>query len=393
MNNSLIKLLVYESYAFQKVGGELRQVKYLLKHLDRTRFETAVVLPFQSDSLRSEALDGTVVSVIEPPLSLQQYGGAILERGVLGRLRSILDLLKYTYRMMRFIRDQSVDVIHCCSIRAVLLIGMAARLSGVPLLFLVNGRLNNPLLDAFAFAVANRIVFQCKANLEDRYPVLRKLFRNKMDVIGEGIDLAVIQCLKSAPPDPAALEVDPEKVNVIVLGFLNPEKGVHYLIDAFAQIRPLVPNVRLWVVGDQLADDVSDYRARLENQVAKLGLGDVVRFTGWRDDALKLLSVMDVLVHPSLSEGMPHAVLEAMALGKGVIATRVGCSREAIRNGENGLLVDPGDRVQLSDALARVIEDHELRHALGLAAAATIASKHDVVANTRVYENIVARLI
>lgn len=393
MKDSRIRLLIYESYAFEKVGGGPRETIDFLKNLDRNRFEAAIVLPFQTNSWSSEVLKGTAVSIIEAPPSLQKYGGAILKSGVLGWLRNIVDLLRYTFKLLGFIQAQPVDVINCWSLRAVLLIGLAGRLSRVPLVFFVNGELNNPILDTFAFVVANRIVFQCRSNLEDRYPMLRRLFRKKFEAIDQGIDLSIIHNLQSVPPEHASLGVDPEKINVIVLGFLNPAKGVHFLIDALAQIRPLLPRVQLWVVGDRLTDDFGDYRATLESQVVKLGLEDIVCFTGWRRDALKLLSLMDILVHPSLSEGMPHAVLEAMALGKAVVATRVGCTRETIRNGENGLLVNPGDITQLAEALSRVIKDRELRHALGSAAATTIATKHNVINNIRAFENIVTRLV
>src|SRR3989304_2224204 len=375
MEKQPVRVLIYLSYAFEKVSGELRSVIYMLENLDRSRFKPIVVVPFYVDSLKSDTVHGVSVSVIEPPLSLRKYGGVLLKSNVNERLRAILDLFRYTLRMLRFIRDQRINVVYCCSLRAVIMVGVAARIAGVPLLFLVNGRLNNTVLDTFAFATAGRIVFQCRANLEDRYPLLRKLFRGKLAVVESGIDLDLIRHLQLHPPGPATIGVDPGYVNLIVLGLLNPEKGVHHLFDALSKLKARLNKVRLWVVGDQITEDFNDYRARLENHAIEIGLGDVIRFTGWRTDAMQLLSVMDVLIHPSLSEGMPRAVLEAMALGKAVVATRVGCSREIILDGENGLLVNPGDVPQLAEALGRLLEDGELRRALGMAAAAPNGNK------------------
>jgi len=392
MKKPPLRVLIYLSYAFEKVSGELRSVIYMLENLDQGRFESIVVVPFYIDSLNSNTVDGVSVSVIEPPLSLRKYGGILLKSNLHERLRAILDLFQHTRRMVRFIRSQRIDVVYCCSLRAVIMVGMAARLAGVPVLFLVNGRLNNAVLDTFAFTIAGRIVFQCRANLEDRYPLLRKLFRRKLVVVDSGIDLDVIRHLQLHPPVPIALGVDPGNINIIVLGLLNPEKGVHHLFDALSKLKARLNKVRLWVVGDQITEDFNNYRARLENHAIEIGLGDVIRFTGWRTDAIQLLSVMDVLVHPSLSEGMPRAVLEAMALGKAVVATRVGCCREIIRDGENGLLVNPGDVPQLAEALGRLLEDGELRRALGMAAAATIANNHNIVVKTRDLENIIAML-
>lgn len=390
MNNPSIRLLIYESYAFEKVSGELRTVLYLLKYLDRSCFEPLVVLPFMVDAMRAEANRGTRIEVVEPPAALRAYGGALLKRGLLSRFRAALDLLRYTGDVKRTIDACRIDVIYCCSLRAMLLIGLAARLTRRPVLFFVNGRLNNPILDALAFVMASRIVFQCAANRDDRYPFLRRLFRRKLAVVPSGVDLPVVRRLQAAAPSAESLGVDIRNVNFIVLGLLNPEKGVHLLIEAFARHSARLQAVRLWIVGDQLTDDFSDYRRRLETLVHERGLAGVVHFTGWRTDALELLTAMDVLVHPSLSEGMPRAVLEAMALGKAVIASGVGCSREVIRHGENGLLVSPGNVEELAAALGRVLDDESLRRSMGMAAAATIANEYGIEDKLRALEQLLA---
>ena len=97
---------------------------------------------------------------------------------------------------------------------------------------------------------------------------------------------------------------------------------------------------------------------------------DHVVFLGWRWDALEILSLMDVLVHPSLSEGFPQAVRKAMALGKAVVATRVGAFRadDVIRNGHEGFLVEPRDIETMAKHIVALVNDRALRQKMGRAA-------------------------
>jgi glycosyltransferase involved in cell wall biosynthesis len=101
-----------------------------------------------------------------------------------------------------------------------------------------------------------------------------------------------------------------------------------------------------------------------------------VCFTGWREDSLEIVSLMDILVHPSLSEGFGRAVLEGMALEKPVVASRVGGLREAIQDGENGFLVAPGDEQALADRLRILLQDSELRRTMGTRAREKVMAEH-----------------
>lgn len=372
------RLLIYESYVAKgKVSGELRTVLYLLRFFDRSVIQPMVVLPFAIEGLRSEEERGTPVVVIEPPPALRAYGGALTRRGLIGKLSTAWALLTHARHLAAFLRRERIDVVYCCSIRAVLLVGLAARVTRTPLLFYVNSALNNPVLDTIAFVLATRVVFQCGANRDDRYPLLRRWLNRRLGVIESGLDLAVIDRVTASAPSPQALGVDPGPLNLVVLGLLNREKGVHVLLDALSRLGNRA-QVRLWVVGDQVTADFSNYREQLEAQIVALGLQGCVHMAGWRSDALEFLTAMDVLIHPSFTEGMPRAVLEAMALGKTVIATQVGCCREVLQHDRNGLLVPPDDVASLTEAMDRVVGDAALRQRLGAAARAAIRDSYDI---------------
>jgi glycosyltransferase involved in cell wall biosynthesis len=116
---------------------------------------------------------------------------------------------------------------------------------------------------------------------------------------------------------------------------------------------------------------------------AALGLGERVEFLGHSDDVPALLAASDAFVLPSLFEGTPLALLEAMAAGKAVVTSAIAGVDEVVSDGETGLLVRPGDPDALAEALRRVVGDAELRARLGAAARLRAEAEHSAVGSTR----------
>jgi glycosyltransferase involved in cell wall biosynthesis len=146
----------------------------------------------------------------------------------------------------------------------------------------------------------------------------------------------------------------------VTLGRLHPNKGFDLLLDALALTR----EVQLWIAGD------GPMRHGLERQVARLRIGDRVRFLGWREDALSLLSRADLLVCPSLHEPLGNVVIEAWSAGLPVVATASDGPAELIEDGETGILVplpdSPGGGPSaLARAIERLCDDRALRGRLG----------------------------
>ena len=132
---------------------------------------------------------------------------------------------------------------------------------------------------------------------------------------------------------------------------LSEQKGVAYLLEAAADVLAAEPKVRFVIAGD------GPLRDTLVADAARRGLGDRVLFPGYRSDVPDLISSFDVYALPSLWEGLPLALLEAMALSTPIVATRVGGSPEVVTDGVNGFLVPPRDPAALADSIIR------LRHA------------------------------
>jgi glycosyltransferase involved in cell wall biosynthesis len=157
------------------------------------------------------------------------------------------------------------------------------------------------------------------------------------------------------------------------------------LVRAVAVVRRERPGLRLVVAGD------GPQRTALEAEAERLGLGGAARFLGERADVPELLAAMNLVVHPSESEGLPNAVLEAMASGLPVIAAAIPGIDELVRDGETGVLVTPRDVAGLARTIGVLLDQPELAVKLGLAAQALVARQFDVATMVRRFEDVYER--
>jgi len=165
----------------------------------------------------------------------------------------------------------------------------------------------------------------------------------------------------------AAVGLPRDALVVGSIGRLNEQKGHRYLLEAAPALLARDPDARFLIVGD------GDLSAPLRQQAQDLGIGESVVFTGHRSDVRELLGAIDVVCMPSLYEGTPLALFEAMAAGRAIVASAVDGCAEILLDGKTGLLVPPRDPAALSQALDRVLAGPALRGTLG--AAARVASR------------------
>jgi len=162
----------------------------------------------------------------------------------------------------------------------------------------------------------------------------------------------------------------------------EPVKNHALLLEAARLLHERGKSFELWLVGG------GQGRARAQAQCAAWGLEARVRFLGYRDDIPALLARSDIGTLTSLKEGIPRAAIEAMAAGLPMVATRVTGTREVVRDGDTGLLVDVGDASALADALARLIDDATLRARMGARGREVVHAEYDEALIVRRLERI-----
>ncbi|MDO5102170.1 MAG: glycosyltransferase [Lautropia sp.] len=173
---------------------------------------------------------------------------------------------------------------------------------------------------------------------------------------------------------------------LLFVGRLVEHKNLPRLLMAFARLLDSRPAARLLLAGG------GPLEQPLQQQIQALGLGGKAILLGERDDVPTLMAAADIVVLPSLREGLSNVILEAMALGRPVIGTRVGGTPEIIEDGMNGLLVEATDVPALSEAMQRLIDDAELRQRIGMAGQQRVSEHYSpeamVEAMWREYERV-----
>lgn len=275
-------------------------------------------------------------------------------------------------------KKEKVALVHAHSSKAGLVARVAAKLAGVPALVLT---VHNSIFyeewpgwkqDLFAFAervlarFTDRIITVSDA-LRDELMRREKIPPGQITTIYNGIrpeDFA------AAPRSDYLYEcagISPGKKIVGTVARLAPQKGVSNFIRAAALLAPQSPDTLFLIIGD------GPLRCALEREAGGLGLDGRVLFLGERQDISSIMPCLDLFVLPSVTEGMPLTVLEAMAAARPVVATRVGGIPEIIADGVHGLLVSPGDIKGLAAAIGRLTANAGLSGALGTAGRMRVA--------------------
>jgi glycosyltransferase involved in cell wall biosynthesis len=317
-----------------EVGGQEKLLVEFARHADRRHFALQFVSLEQRGALaRDLEAEGWPVTALDVPPGF--WPGLVL-------------------RLARLFRRLRADAVHTHNERPLIYAAPAARLARVRrVVHTRHGRglgvsRRQALLANLAARWADHYV--CVSDDCARLTVAQGLPERRVETLRNGIDTRHFAFTGPKPDGPA-----------VVVARLSPEKDVATLLDAAAQVVREQPDFRLAVAGD------GPCMAELRQRASELGLGDRVQFLGMVRDVAGLLAGARLYVLSSVSEGVSLTLLEAMARGLPVVATRVGGTPEVVADGETGLLVPPREPAALATALARVGRDADLARRLGAA--------------------------
>jgi glycosyltransferase involved in cell wall biosynthesis len=268
-------------------------------------------------------------------------------------MRNDLDV-RCVASLRRFIRQGNYDIVHFHTKRAHTLALWLPRGESRPK-YLVTRRMDYPEpRNWYTDILYNRRV--------DGVVAISQTIVNLL--VSAGVERRKIRCISSGI-DPGKFEMSERRrtgeddFTVGCLGGLEERKGHRYLLEAAALLKAEGLKIRYNIAGS------GPLRARLEEEVARLGLGAEVRFLGFVSDAAEFLAGVDILAMPSLYEGLGVAALEAMAAGRPVVATQVGGLTESIIDGVTGALVPPRDSAALAAAIAKLARSRPLAGSMG----------------------------
>jgi glycosyltransferase involved in cell wall biosynthesis len=208
---------------------------------------------------------------------------------------------------------------------------------------------------------------------------------SKLITIQNGVEVHRYEA--AIPHDREEWDLKNSDVIIGCVARLSPEKGHTVLLRAFRKVISRHPVARLVLIGD------GEERERLQHLADDLRIGHFVRFLGLRADVPEVLAACDLFTLPSIQEGFPMVILEALAAGKAVIASEVGAIPDVIRHGATGMLVPPGDADALADALCVLIEDEGPRQRLGQNGRELVREAYDFERTVGQYDELYQRVL
>ena len=328
-------------------GGTEEHVLTLARGLDRRLFRVHLVAtPEVAELIRPDLPDD--VELI--PLALNK----------LSRLRPALHLA-------RIIRQRRVEILHSHLFYGSLFASPIGWLCRVPVIIETphvreqwrSGWIKSSFwVDRAVGRCVDRYIAVSEANC--RYLVESKgLPRHKITVVHNGIDLRRFDAAQRAPDGlKSSLGFAADDLALVCVARLEPQKGHSILLEAMPRVRSRFPKARLILVGE------GSLSSRLAAQAHALGLEATVHFAGYQARVADWLALADVMVLPSLYEGLPISVIESLAAGRPTVATAVDGTPEVIVDGKTGLTVPAGDPIRLADAICRLLGDTDLARTL-----------------------------
>lgn len=291
---------------------------------------------------------------------------------LLRRINPVYDLLSL-FSLYVFLIKEKPTIVHSHTSKAGLLGRLAAKLAGVPIIvhtphghvfFGYFGPFKTKifiLLEKLASRITDKIVTLSNREKED-YLLFKIAEEEKFSVIFSGIGLNKFKepLLSEKQNLRTELGIPENSLVVGTAGRLVPVKGPEFMLQAAKYIISRYPDTYFIFTGDgPLEND-------LNRKALEMGISENIIFLGWRDDVAQIISIYDIFVLPSLNEGMGRVLAEAMALGKPIVASKIGGIPDLVIHGKNGFLVPPKNPKELAKYIQVLIEDKDKRGKMGL---------------------------
>jgi glycosyltransferase involved in cell wall biosynthesis len=291
-----------------------------------------------------------------------------------------------------FLRGNLADVVVTHGYKSNLLGRPAARRAGIPIVSVSRGWTGENIkvwsyeaMDRFHLRFVDRVV--CVSTAQAERVRRSGVSPERVHVIRNAARLSAFD--KPNPANRSRLRAiaGGDGPIVVAAGRLSPEKGFQVLLESAPDLFRIAPSARIVVFGD------GPLRNKLERRLLELGISDRIRLPGFRRDLDALLPWADVVVLPSLTEGLPNVALESAAAGLPVVATAVGGIPEVVVDGYTGFLVPPRDPYSLAARISFLLTDVERARAFGAAGRRHVEDNFSFESQSRAYQMLFAELV
>ena len=351
-----------------EVGGLQRVVEMLCSLSDRTRFSPQVICLNRIGDIGD--------AVVRAGVSVELLSGPKDEPDRLAPIR-----------LARVLRRERPAIVHTHNTQAMLEGVLAARLARVKrVIHTDHGRLYP---DRRSYVLAERLmshltdaVVGVSERTRDQLRTHQRIADRRLHVIPNGVDASEYEVKRDPQRLRSELGLSPTAPVIGIAARLVIEKGLTYLLKAMPLLLREYPSICAVVAGEGKLEH------SLRAEADSLGISSNVRFVGLRNDIPALTQMLDVYVLPSISEGLPMALLEAMAAARPIVATAVGGIPEAVTHGETGILVPPADPSAFASAVIELLRNPAKMRSLGAAGRARFLERYHARAMVRAYEDL-----
>lgn len=298
-------------------------------------------------------------------------------------------------KVKKLIKENEIDIIHAHGTRANSNVFWAAKSLDIPLIYTIHGWSFHDDQKTFVkkFRILSEKFLTSRANLNISVSESNKQSGQKYiksfssTVVNNGIDQEKFNPAKSFANIRQELGIDQNTTLLLFIARFTSHKQPLTLIRAFADVVKKMPALKLLMVGD------GDEKTEALSLVKELSIADNVIFLPFRQDVPAILNAADIFILPSLWEGLPIGLLEAMSMGKAVIATNVDGTSEIVRHQDNGYLIEVNNlQRNLAEAIIHVAGNSSLRQKFGANAIQTVKNHFNAASMTRQIENIYTSL-
>lgn len=367
------KIRVLETIRQGKIGGGESHVLDLVKTMDNELFEPVVLSFTDGPMVQALTAIGVPVHVIASEKAFD---------------------ISIWKKVRAFLTEQRIDIVHVHGTRANTNVMWAARRLGLPLIYTIHGWSFhdglNPLIKRARIAAEKYITRKAQVNIcvsdSNRETGIKTFGRFDSVVIKNGVNPVKFNPGAEYPDVKATYGIRADQLVIGYIARMTLQKDPVGMLEGFSLALQQFPDMKLLMIGEGELKETALEAAR------RLNITDHVIFDNFRQDVPAVLNGVDIYCLPSLWEGFPIGVLEAMAMGKAVIASDVDGTREAVTDGDNGLLVPAKNSETLAAAIVKLAKDKTLRGQLQQRAIDTIRSKYTVSGMTRQIEKIYQQL-
>ncbi len=361
-------------------GGAGWSLYYLIKHLNRNLFEPIVVIP-EFGIFEKKYNDLKVKMVIAPKLpertAQQRFKRINILTKTLSNLINGIGMVQTIFWLKSFIKKEQIDLLYANNMLVKSIGAFSAKFAKKPCIIHIRN-LHEKKLEIFFYkkiAKLSSVELIISNSTASSIPITKNISK-KIKIIHNGIDIEEYSHISKG-----TLRNETKTKNKIIIGYTGniiPRKGLDILIKASAKVIQYRNDTVIVIIGRVPIGSNIDYQMKYSKLASDLGIANKIIFTGFKKDIRPYVQDMDILTLPSRQEPFGRSIIEAMALGKPVVASNIGGIPEIITHGKDGFLCPIEDIDALAKSLDKLIKDKSLRLKIGKEAKATIKDRFNV---------------